>query len=183
MERNFKVGDKVRIRQWDDMVKEFGGTDSQIQCSIGFLDDMKPLCGKIAKISGFKLIDGMEQVCLDFEDADEIDTDWYYSTDMLELVNREDSLTSNEVINVLMKKLGVEVGEKFNIERVIYNPFYFDEHGNLFDNNGGSREDYIGYLALGEYNIQKVFVKEMTVSEIEKELGYSVKVISDKGEK
>jgi len=45
--REFKVGDKVRIRQWDDMVKEFGlRSPTYINCNGTFTGDMKYLCGK-----------------------------------------------------------------------------------------------------------------------------------------
>lgn len=43
---SFQVGDKVRIRSWNDMVKEFG-TDGfgDIPCCCYFVKDMKPICG------------------------------------------------------------------------------------------------------------------------------------------
>lgn len=40
------VGEKVRIRQWDDMAEEFGSDDSGISCACFFMNDMKSLCGK-----------------------------------------------------------------------------------------------------------------------------------------
>lgn len=43
----FKVGDKVRVREWDDMKKEFGGDGLIIPCRCGFVGDMKELCGKV----------------------------------------------------------------------------------------------------------------------------------------
>ena len=43
----YKVGDKVRVREWDDMLKEFGGNDHAISCACSFTDLMKPLCGKV----------------------------------------------------------------------------------------------------------------------------------------
>ena len=45
--RKFKVGDKVKVREWDDMMKEFGGDEVHIQCTCGFLDIMKRFCGKV----------------------------------------------------------------------------------------------------------------------------------------
>lgn len=43
----YKVGDKVRVREWDDMLKEFGGNDHEISCTYSFVDCMKQLCGKV----------------------------------------------------------------------------------------------------------------------------------------
>lgn len=43
----FKVGDKVRVREWDDMKKEFGGDGLIIPCRCSFVGDMKELCGKV----------------------------------------------------------------------------------------------------------------------------------------
>lgn len=80
----FKVGELVRIRQWDDMVKEFG-TDGygSVACNYRFLDDMKPLCGKYAEIVR---LDKDGRVGLKFFNCDDLNTDWAYSTDMIEKV-------------------------------------------------------------------------------------------------
>lgn len=51
--KNFKVGDKVRIRKWDDMAKEFGLTlTGSIRTGEGkyFLPEMRYNCGKVAVI-------------------------------------------------------------------------------------------------------------------------------------
>ena len=43
----YKVGDKVRVREWDDMEKEFGSDEEKILCTCCFMGGMKPLCGKV----------------------------------------------------------------------------------------------------------------------------------------
>ena len=43
----FKIGDKVRVREWDDMAKEFSSNEVMIFCTCSFMDCMKPLCGKV----------------------------------------------------------------------------------------------------------------------------------------
>lgn len=49
--KEFKIGEKVRIRQWDDMAKEFGVNSlGDINCSVIFSKRMRPLCGKKATI-------------------------------------------------------------------------------------------------------------------------------------
>ena len=41
------VGDKVRIRAWDDMVEEFGlDDDDEIPCRATFIEDMREYCGR-----------------------------------------------------------------------------------------------------------------------------------------
>lgn len=82
----FKVGDKVRIRQWDDMTKEFGlNKFNQIDTNPIFAQSMKPLCDQIATIIAFgRTFSGTPFIKLKFN-KDELDTDLnFYSADMLE---------------------------------------------------------------------------------------------------
>ena len=47
MKREFHVGDKCRIRQWDDMQAEFGlNSYGNINCQFTFIKDMSSLCGR-----------------------------------------------------------------------------------------------------------------------------------------
>ena len=83
-EPKFKVGELVRIRQWDDMVKEFGTTASgSVNCKCYFTVAMKPLCGKYAEIKDLRVDD---IVFLRFFKCDGLSTCWSYSTDMIEKV-------------------------------------------------------------------------------------------------
>lgn len=83
-EPKFKVGELVRIRQWDDMEKEFGLTMlGSIRCRCCFIDGMKPLCGKYAEIKDLRA-DGI--VHLRFFNCDDSVEKWNYSTDMIEKV-------------------------------------------------------------------------------------------------
>lgn len=78
MSVEFKVGDKVRIREWQDMVDEFGiNEDGNIPCNKVFTVNMKFLCGKdfvIEDISGYGTVDGL-------------DSSYIISTDMIVPVN------------------------------------------------------------------------------------------------
>jgi hypothetical protein len=91
LNREFKVGDRVRIRQWDDMEKEFGlDCLGRIQCLYKFTEGMKRLCGREITIEvlndkGIQRVDGFA-----------------ISTDMLEPIeegipttNMMDLLTAN----------------------------------------------------------------------------------------
>lgn len=64
--REFEVGDEVRIRQWDDMVKEFdlNRSGEWIQCKQSFVKEMKHLCGRKCKITSIN----EDRVKLDFGD-------------------------------------------------------------------------------------------------------------------
>lgn len=73
----FKVGDLVRVREWDDMKKEFGSDgDLKIYCKCSFIDIMKKTCGDVCTIedltdSGNYMLSG------------EKESGWIYSDDML----------------------------------------------------------------------------------------------------
>lgn len=48
----FKVGDKVRVREWDDMEREFDlDNEGDIDCPHSFVKEMKKFCGKTCEIS------------------------------------------------------------------------------------------------------------------------------------
>ena len=89
MKNKFKVGYRVRIRQWDDMVKEFGLTvDGRIPftktCGTTFIDDMKHLCGRTATITSIDY--NTEEVDLDFDDKSG-DTHWYFFLGAIETID------------------------------------------------------------------------------------------------
>ncbi len=47
----YKIGDKVRVRQWDEMEKEFGLDPwGDIKCDCIFTRDMREYCGKVFTI-------------------------------------------------------------------------------------------------------------------------------------
>ena len=81
-EPKFKVGELVRIRQWDDMAEELGTDGTCIPCLANFVKEMKPLCGKYAEIVR---LDG-SRVKLKFFNCGGLNTIWDYSTDMIEKV-------------------------------------------------------------------------------------------------
>lgn len=84
-EPKFKVGELVRIRQWDDMVEEFGTRDTgSVNCRCFFTESMKPLCGKYAEIKDLR-VDGI--VFLRFFNCEKEEKCWSYSTDMIEKVD------------------------------------------------------------------------------------------------
>lgn len=74
-----KLGDKVKIRQWSDMEKEFGLDEGgDIDCRCFFAIEMKKYCGRIGKV-----------VCVHSGGFYDLSFDgkthgWYFSDDMFE---------------------------------------------------------------------------------------------------
>ena len=104
----FKVGDRVRIRQWDDMEKEFG-TDAygSINCHCSFTRSMRKLCGKKATILHIGNFFSQNVSLTDFENCKGIETNWYYSMDMLEPVEDD--------TEIVISKDGKEVRAVFKV--------------------------------------------------------------------
>jgi hypothetical protein len=74
----FKVGDKVRIKEWHEMEKEYGlNCTGSINCPGRFTYEMKKLCGKSATITEIKGL----RVYLDIDGVK--GTNWTYTTDMI----------------------------------------------------------------------------------------------------
>lgn len=78
-DRDFKVGDRVVVRDWDDMKKEYGTYDGSgtIKCHNGFTVTMKHLCGRTATVVDVKGI----SIRVDFDDKSG-DTYWSYANCM-----------------------------------------------------------------------------------------------------
>lgn len=80
---NFKAGDRVQIRDWEDMLKEFGldWADDIKTKPYSFTKNMKHLCSKTATIS--KICDNDNEVALRNWSAESGNTDYYFTLDML----------------------------------------------------------------------------------------------------
>lgn len=73
----FKVGDLVRVREWDDMKKEFGSDgDLRIYCKCSFMDMMKKTCGDVCTIKDLTESGN-------YKLSGENEAGWIYSEDML----------------------------------------------------------------------------------------------------
>ena len=47
-----KVGDKLRVRDWEDMEREFGlDRDGDIKCTPFFIEEMRKFCGKVVNVN------------------------------------------------------------------------------------------------------------------------------------
>ena len=98
-----KEGNIIKIRQWDDMKKEYGYSSLQeaIMCKHLFADFMKELCGK-----EFEITKEMEEDYVRFEHfdidnyLDDAGTKDYIiiSTDMIELIKTTDDIVIDKII-------------------------------------------------------------------------------------
>lgn len=128
--KEFKVGDRVRIRSWESMEKEFGTfAHGSIKATYSFSQSMHNLCGLTATISG---MDG-KRVYLEDWNGDTVDTFWSFSTDMIEpalpricyLLGGEDT--------------PLKIGEEFNYmyngsdntEQILLHDLCVDKSGNI----------------------------------------------------
>lgn len=149
-QRKFKVGDKIRVA-----------------------DRTTHMNGKTGEI---KYYDGSSWRPYQVQIYGESELLWLESDEM-ELVEEAKEMTGFEV---LLKHWGLKVGEKFNIEGDNYNPYYFNESGNMFDCDDDKRDSYnVWKIVTGRSKIEKIKVKEMTIADIEKELGYAIKVVKE----
>lgn len=144
----YKVGDKVRVKNYP------------VNVGPGWAMGMDRMLGKIVKICKVTSR-GWYQI----EDS-------YYEwcDEMFEDVVQT---TGNEIIDLLMKKLGVEIDEEFEIIGSIYSPYKITEKGFLIDCDGDERNDILAELILGQRTIKKIpkpEIKEMTVAELEEAL-------------
>lgn len=194
MAREFKVGEKVKIRQWDDMEKEFGLGDSGfIKVHFSFNSYMKHLCGRIATITNI-LSDG--KVILDFEDKSG-DIYWTYSTDMIEPCVYIP--TFEELVGKVVEARDGRryLGVKTENEGIIFTGVsgWFaakDREANLLSKYGKGLDIMKVYEPKYGYYFSEVLnsastliwerkeveeVKEMTVADVEKLVGCKVKVV------
>lgn len=117
----FAVGDKVKIREWDDMAEEYGyegGNPNVIACRGFFLSSMRPLCGMqftIRKIYGNRYSDqsDLENAVVSFEEEPKelygkhgnADEKFLITTAMIELVEGNDgqfSLDESSIQDMIM---------------------------------------------------------------------------------
>ena len=144
----YKVGDKVRVK------------DHPVDVGPGWVESMDEMLGKIVKIRRV-----MSEGRYLIEDS--------YYTWCDEMFEYPVQTTGNEIIDLLMKKLGVEINEEFEIIGSGYNPYKITEKGFLIDCDGDERIKLLAELILGQRTIKKIpkpEIKEMSVAELEEAL-------------
>lgn len=98
----YKVGDELRIREWDDMVSEFGMSSwGNIMCKNSFNEEMRYLCGNEFTVS--KIINGDYFSVENIERTRQHEEYWHISEDMLEPRTEEDLyVASDNELNSLL---------------------------------------------------------------------------------
>lgn len=99
--KDFHVGDVVRIRDYEDMKSEFGtiGISDDIDCASRFIEQMKYLCGSTFCITN--IFDGI---------VEGHKTTWTISTDMIELVQSDSEMIQSEELSNYLSEISI-VGE------------------------------------------------------------------------
>lgn len=79
-DRNFKVGDRVVVRDWDDMAKEYGvGKWGDIPKDSQFTNSMKHLCGRTATVTCVEAGFSYKKVKVDFDDKSGSTACWTFN--------------------------------------------------------------------------------------------------------
>lgn len=186
---NLKVGDRVTIRQWNDMVKEFGlNYDGSIKCYATFASKMKKYCGKTFTITDdsehlYTLSDDFGNVL----ENSEYSFAWAFSEDMFEkkTVFTKENLKSGMVVEYANgeRRLVVDDVLLANNAWVSLGDFKNDltsSIGDLTINAVYKKRNAPLASVLsnpGELLWKREEIVEMTLEEVCKELGKSIKIV------
>ena len=156
---NFKVGDRIVVKEWNDMVEEFGvNKRGVINAHGGFHEEMKELCGKTGTIKAMN--EKSKFIMISFDDCTA--QTWFVSTDMV-----KHNFSTSKPFTMDMFKTGMRVetreGELYLVLKDC-DTMYGDGHIVFanFDQNGFlCEEDYDDDLleqsGMEEYDIVKVY--------------------------
>ena len=110
-DRNFKVGDRVVVRDWDDMAKEYGVYDGggTIKCPNGFTVTMKHLCGRTATVTS---VNGTS-IGVDFDDKSG-DVYWGYAKQMFNPIDSGKPTPKFNVGDLVTLKSDAKSGEMYD---------------------------------------------------------------------
>lgn len=109
-DRNFKVGDRVVVRDWDDMEREYGvyPTSGTIKCRNGFTDTMRHLCGRTATVESVN----DTSIMVDFDDKSG-DIHWLYDSCMFNHIDSGKPTPKFKVGDYVTLKEGIEANKEY----------------------------------------------------------------------
>lgn len=96
----FKLGQKVKIKEWDKMAKEYSvdeDEDIMPPNGVAFVYTMRHLCGRTATITSITEDNDWTEVTLDFDNK-QGDINWDYSTYMIEPIDFTKETLENGMI-------------------------------------------------------------------------------------
>lgn len=79
------IGDRLRVREWEDMAEEFGYEGDEIACDLTFTQDMEYMCGMPFTVEAIS--SDMRR----FFSKEGIEEHWSISADMLEPLEADQS--------------------------------------------------------------------------------------------
>lgn len=103
-DEDIHIGDVLRIRQWDDMVDEFGlNSYGYIECRGVFVAHMKYLCGKQFTVSSVEYGDYHSDERVELNSQGRMM--WRITADMLEPIEEDflEDITDEELIKLLFE--------------------------------------------------------------------------------
>ena len=174
----FKVGDRVKIKSWKQIEKEFGGHGLFIECTYGFIRPMEDLCGKTATIDEIRghrveLKDWSDYVC---------GMNWTFSTDMIELVDTS-KFTKSDL------REGDIVTDREGCKSLFYDDSLYGSTtaigcltDDLKDQDGDSDNDIVKVERPIKYEtvFERKEVREMTMAELCEYFECPVKIVKEK---
>ena len=151
-ERKFKVGDKVKFTKYGEdyygevlKVRESGRLALGLKGFNGH--NCEGDCDK--KLNDLIKEKGYDGQCWNVSKDD-------VNVELVEKKEMDKKTTGNKVIDVLMEELGVKINEEFNIEGQLYNPYHFNEKGELRDRDDDDSHGELGRLVQKKLSIEKI---------------------------
>ncbi len=179
----FKVGDKVKIKSWQEMEEEFGlNCAENINCNFTFTKEMEKYCGAVATI---RRIDSDGEVELTSTSSNLDFSYWTFSTDMIKKVNN------------------FKPGDKVRINKQATIEDFTKNHWNgcqsntlnFIQNNANKERTFIvekvdkdecltleGHEGIVNSNIFKLVernAKKVTMKEVCEKFGYDVEIVKE----
>ena len=125
-EHTFEVGDRVVVRDWDDMQKK-RGLDSDGDIIGGFVRKMKHLCGRTATVISCN-DSGNIDVIFDDKSGDVI---WYFRDWMFKPLVKEDAVTKFKAGDLVTLKGGFEINKTYGGIRLIAGMYAMGRHKSM----------------------------------------------------
>ena len=185
-DRNFKVGDRVVVRDWDDMEKEYGvDRCGNINKNNQFVERMKPLCGRTATVTCVENGFIAQKVKVDFDDKSG-SINWTFNpwmfnpTDVLAHKNPEAKFKVGDYVTL---KEGLTAGKLYSCVKLLSGMMYDSAYHKRMEVVGVDWQDEIGtyyYECKGDSQYTFYYSEEMLDKWDESKIheGDTVKVIN-----